>query len=184
VRHFGDPEEAIYSTDFSLNTDRHFGEGTTDTVTIVVTGRAMSNTKLKIGLNFAEAGKDKMKASGALQVPEGFDPNGKTVELNVGGVLVSGVMDAKGNVKADGFKFKLKLSKKASSGMLAAKFKASLKDGDWADDLEDDGCVDDDVAGDAVRIPLQLTLGEYVYTTTVPGTWKAKTGKKGAFKGP
>ena len=146
--------------------------------------------KLKGGVKFNSSGRDACAVSGVIPgIPALFDPKGQTATLNIAGVMVNFILDAKGRGTApEGtllLKFKGKRNKLTKNFEFiggSVPFKAIIHNGIWSDDWRILGI---DAASDAVRKVLELTinlkLGK-LYGTSVVALYSAKAGKSGSFK--
>jgi hypothetical protein len=138
--------------------------------------------RTSISLNFKLAGKDKIMVQGTAELPAGYDPAGKIVDLDIGGALASFTLDAKGRAKAgkNTFKVTRKLKKKVFAGGVV-KFNFKLA-GSFVEALKDDGLVNADSNG-TVKVDMLMILGgDRFLAEDVPLTYKAKVGKTGRAK--
>ena len=123
-------------------------------------------------VQFAKSGKDTCTLSGVLPaLPAGFDPSGKPIVLNIGGVLANFTLNAKGMAKtADGaFQLKLKMTrdkatKKSSFKGGDAPFKIALKKGSYAAAWADEGVSSaTSIKKKPLTIAVSMTLGGVMY---------------------
>ena len=161
------------------------GRGGVATATVLVSAMAKAPwivTKATIGLNFAKADKDKIMVAGTVELPPGWDPNGKGVIVAIGtGISATFTMDGKGLAKAGKNTLKLtrKLKKKQFLGgavkisfKLAGSFQAALD----ADGLNN---TTTPKTGTTVSLKITLVLDKQPYESVVDFIYKAKAGKTG-----
>jgi hypothetical protein len=141
-------------------------------------------TKLKVALNFAKPGKDSISLKGTLSVPEGFDPAGQQVSVNVGGRSRVLTLDEKGKAKTAADSFAVKI--KSKGGVVAAqdaKFTVSFKKGDFDGSFTDEGLIDATLSKVPVDIGALLSFsGGKLYHAMTPQLYTAKQGKSGKTK--
>lgn len=145
-------------------------------------GQPFTGKKLAVKLNFAKPLADGVVLKAALPVADGFVLAGRMVNVDVGGIVRTFVLDSKGKAKSDGTELKLAVS--ARKGHVAAQdaqlaFKGTK--GTWADDLNDEGLADATVdATRAIHVEVRLDAALYAQTLTV--AYKATQGKTGKAK--
>ncbi|MCX7804014.1 MAG: clostripain-related cysteine peptidase [Planctomycetota bacterium] len=141
-------------------------------LTVTVMSGAMNIERAAIRLVFNKNGKDSIFLSGPL--PSGRAPTGgKTIILDLGGVVAAGTFDERGGSKARGPGFRI--------AVRGGAFVAKLKCGDWKDELKDDGLADEDARSKPAEVPVLMTLGPEQYMGSVAGTWTARKYRKGMF---
>ncbi|MGI8907918.1 MAG: DUF4394 domain-containing protein [Candidatus Sumerlaeaceae bacterium] len=141
-------------------------------------------SKKSIKLNFAKTDSDSISVTGALQLPTGFlfTAANQTAVLNIGGITRTFLLDEKGKAKI-GFD-SLAVTVKEKNGVRTATFKASLKKGNFAASLVDEGLVNADLSD----VPVQVEVSLYVTNTyfhgseSLPWTYDGKAGKSGKAK--
>lgn len=155
------------------------GNGGTDSasVTITVNSLLYQVQKARVRLNFAKAFKDRIILLGSLRLPDGFNPSGTSVELDFGGVRAGGILGQNGKVFGADFKFALKVL-----GGSDALFKATLRRGNFAAELADEGLTNETADGKVVEVIVGLTIGSQVYAGTANGVWKARAGRGGKMR--
>lgn len=139
--------------------------------------------KLAIKLNFAKPDKDGVVLQGTLPVPAGFQPEGRVVVVDVGGVVRSFTLDAKGKGVADPDRAQLKV--KFEDGDVPsqdAKYVVKFAKGNFSSSLADENLTDRTVKDDPVSIKVDVHVGSNAFTATVTQTYTAKTGKSGKTK--
>ncbi len=141
--------------------------------------------KMSIKLNFSKSGNDSIGLQGTLAVPDGFRVEGRKFVLDVGGVIKSFTLDAKGKAKAPGEQLVLKV--KAKKGVVTAqdaKLSLKLTKGTFSADLADDGLVNETVKAVPVFIPVTVTVDDNPTppTATAQLSYTAKKGKTGSAK--
>ena len=126
-------------------------------------------------------------------MPAGFDAEGQTLLLIVGGATVEFTLDKNGRAKTDlgQLQLKLKPSKKnletGASEFVGGdvQLRARLNKGNWSDDWADEGV---NPTGDASNEPMAMDvlviLDGAVYRAQVQMLYNAKAGKNGKFKKP
>jgi len=140
---------------------------------------ALSVSKMIIKLNFAKPDSDKIGVKGLLDVPADVAVEGLRVIVDVGGVVKTFTLDAKGKSKSGGDAFALK---KPKSG--ASKFALKLIKGSFSASLADEGLADITVADLPVTVTVALTVNDNPAALTVPVqlSYTAKAGKTGKTK--
>jgi|GEM_PF-5834893 len=137
------------------------GKGGQSTGTLIMAGAATEPgngagndfliTTIQLKLGFKKPGKDKLKVSGALNLPPGWDPSGKIINVDFGGVAQTFTLNAKGKAVTvttvqmgttlkkgkDKLSVKRKLVKKVFKG--GASSVTFTMAGDFAPRLVDDG---------------------------------------------
>lgn len=139
--------------------------------------------KLSIKLNFAKPDVDGIVLQGTVPVPAGFHAEGKLIVIDVGGVIKSFTLDAKGKAVADLDRAQLKT--KFEDGEIPsqdAKFSAKFTKGNFAPMLVDERLTNRTVKDDPVTVKVDVTIDGVAYTQTKPQLYKAKQGKTGATK--
>ncbi|MFN8642288.1 MAG: hypothetical protein U0802_11770 [Candidatus Binatia bacterium] len=139
--------------------------------------------KLSIKLSFASVGNDAIKLTGTLPIPNGFPVDGARVVVDVGGVIKSFTLDAKG--KAAVGDDKVALAVRAKGGVVLAQdaaLSAKFKKGTFADKLVDEGLTNRTVSDLPVTVSVQVDVGPVVYTSSPTLTYTAKAGKTGKAK--
>jgi PKD repeat protein len=143
---------------------------------------ALSVSKLAIKLDFAHAGKDSISASGHLLVPEGFSIAGKKVIIDVGGVVKSFELDARGTSPKSANLFAVKLkAKKGVAPLQVAPFLLKWTKGDYAAILSDNGLINANVNA-KLNVPMNIIFNGQNLSAAVPQTYKATAGKSGRTK--
>jgi hypothetical protein len=141
----------------------------------------LSVTKLGIKLSFAKPASDAIGLSGLLLIPEGLSVAGQTVIVDVGGVVKTFTLDAKGKAKQsnDSFAAGVKAGK-TGTPLQVAKFAMKLMKGDFDAALADEGLVSGTVET-TVIVPVTVVFNGEVLKKAVTQTYRAK-GEKGATK--
>lgn len=150
-----------------------------------VPGAPLTITKLGIKLNFAKPDADKIILNGTIPVPDGYSAAGRSVSVDVGGVVATFTLDAKGKSKIDASSIKLNV--KASKGVVAAqnaKLAIKLNKGNFSTSLADEGLIDATLDSVPVEVRAAVTVGGATYVTAQPQSYSAKTGKSGSTKDP
>lgn len=155
------------------------GDGTT-----LPASRALSTPKGLLKRNFKLAGKDQAKFSATLELPGGFAPLGKTVQVCIGGALKTFTLDARGKAKdlETGSSISVKAKWPAEGAGVAAgtvaKLTATLK-GDLARALDHVGVRNRTLAEQVGAYPVGLFLSGVGYHVHPTHTVASKYGKAG-----
>ncbi|MHC4859242.1 MAG: hypothetical protein ACYTDY_04020, partial [Planctomycetota bacterium] len=115
---------------------------------------------------------------GEIVLPTAFKPEGKDLDLDIGGVTGVFPLDAKGKAKTERGKVKLKLKKSTGRWSLNVK----MKRGSFAASLADEGMVNEDKKDEPVEIRHVLLVGTNAFVLTTKHDYKAKAGKRGKAK--
>jgi PKD repeat protein len=178
------------------------GLGNTATAVIVVTAvesdaaselgqddaadsRELGLTRVRVMLKFKENGKgrDVIMAMGTLALPAETTVAGERVEVEIGGVLKTFVLDARGRALADEeydknnrFQLGLKIGKDGSSVAQTAKFKTTFAKGDFAEALEAIGLGNftTEGSGEEATIDASIAFGGTIHVGLLDGLYKAK----------
>lgn len=166
-----------------------FISGNTFLVASLVSGIAYNaaplpiiDAKLAIKLSFTTPDKDTLKFQGSIPVPAGFSPLGQEVQVDIGGIQRTFLMDAKGKATSGNDKLQFKIKEK--NGIVEeqlAKIQVSLKNGNFTSTLQDEGITNEDSAAE-LSIKISITFGENTATLIKPIYYKAKAGKSGTAK--
>jgi hypothetical protein len=154
------------------------GAGTT-----LPASRALTAPKGLLKRVFTADGKDQAKLAAGLELPGGFSPEGKEVQVCIGGAKRTFFLDAKGKAKDldSGSTLVLKAKYPAGAGVAAgtvAKMTVLLK-GDLARGLDATGLENRTVAGATRTIPLALWIDGVGYSAFAQATFTATYGKSG-----
>ena len=136
-----------------------------------------------IALNFAKSASDGIKFAGTVNIPAGFVPLGQKVYVDVGGVVQTYTLDAKGSAKT--VNDTLKITIKATKGVVAAqisKFAVTYAKGTFAAKLADDGLTNTNVTAAPVNVVFTMILNNGVLQATKAMLYTGKVGKTGAAK--
>jgi hypothetical protein len=114
---------------------------------------------------------------GQISLPEGFDPAGRQVEVDIGGVKQVLELDARGRGRSGTASFLVKTRSKRR-GL----FKVRLRRGDYAASWADEGVADRDISRASIRIPVRLVVDGSPYAGEIVGVYTAKAGKGGIAK--
>lgn len=142
-------------------------------------------SKLGVGLNFGKPGNDSLSASGILTVPAGFAVSGAKVVVDIGGVVKSFTLDAKGSSPKATDTFKL--SVKATKGVVAAqssKFSVKYSKGTWQALFTDEGLANDTVSNVPKTVPVVILFNSKVFKADVAQLYSAKKDSTGKTKLP
>jgi hypothetical protein len=150
------------------------GEGTT-----LPASRALGAPKGSLKRNLKLAGKDQAKLACSLELPGGFSPAGKTVQVCIGGVKGTFTLDAKGKGKdlETGSTIALKGKFPAVAGAVA-KVAVTVK-GSLGDALEATGVENRTAAGVVRTVPLGVWVSGVYYFAYGQSTATTVYGKSG-----
>lgn len=146
-----------------------------------------------IKVSFLTPGRDMIKIMGTLPVPQGFNPDGKVVIVDAGGVQETFTLDLKGKARVGRSKFMLRAKKKKKVVQAQdAKFICLLKSGTFADTLADSGLLNETVKNKEIEVVVSVAFNDVTYATgdTTAGyrplnmLYTAKEDKKGKAKKP
>jgi hypothetical protein len=143
--------------------------------------QALTMTKLQIKLNFAKANSDSISAAGSVAVPAGFVfAAGQTAVLDVGGVIRSFTLSAKGaggDPKTDSIKMRLKKVHGAVSPQ--ALFTAKFTHATLAAALTDEGLVNTTVSKSLLTVPVILLFNQQNFAADGNVSYTARQNKTG-----
>jgi hypothetical protein len=156
------------------------GAQTQSTVQAVVTKPTSVGTSLKVVLNFAGESKDSLTLKSEFPVAGGFNPSGKQVSVDVGGVVRNFTLGATGTGTVGDGSAKLTLRKTGGAvGAQRAKFQMTLKNASLQGGLADEGLTNANVAGAIVTVPVEIVFDGTTYEGIADLLYKAKQNKKG-----
>lgn len=113
-------------------------------------------SKINPKLNFAKHGlSDSIAFSGTLPVHETF-VEGESVTVDVGGVVKSFMLSAKGAQKVNNDSFKVKVKRKSGAvvSLPTQKYSAKFSKGNFAPKLLDEGLTNNTVLGEMRTVPV------------------------------
>ncbi len=154
-----------------------------------LTTGTMALLKVRLKLNFKKDNTDLLVVQGIMEIPEGFNPEGATVDVDCTGAFGSFVLDAKGKARTDKngdvnkrFAIKLKFKK----GVLVpggSKFVLTFKKGDFKETWAPFGLVNANVGPEEVSIPMSITVASSIFPDFLNGSYRASEGKTGQYLG-
>lgn len=154
-----------------------------DIVGMAIEPPALLNAvKLQIKRAFNKSQKDSIKLSAVVNIPAGFQVDGAHIQLDVGGVTRSFILDSNGKAALGHDKVKLKV--KSKNGVVLAqqaKFTAKLGGGNYIE-LEDEGLINTDVKDATQSIFISLEYGDELAQGAQLVVYTAKAGKSGKAK--
>ena len=160
-------------------TDPNGGTSSSSVTVNVSANKPIKVKKLQVALNFKNANSDSIAVSGSFAVEKSFNPTGKQVFIDLGGVTKTFVLNSKG-VSAKGMdSFKLKRTKKLPT---EAQFQLRLKGGSFGGQLADEGLTNADSKNQVKSIGLSITLGDTKYSTAIKANYSGAKGKFGRAK--
>ena len=144
--------------------------------------KLLTITKMGIKLNFTKPNSDTIALSGLISITGGFTPAGKSMLVDVGGVIRNFTLDSKGNSKIAGDAIKLAVQRlKGAVTNQLAKVTLKVTRANIAPDLTDEGltkAVDTGIRNVIVTIILDKTLYQttraVLYTNTLGTSGSAK----------
>lgn len=145
--------------------------------------QALNLTTQLIKLNFAAASSDSIALAGTLPIPAGFSVAGKMITVDVGGVMNSFTLDAKGFSNTPGvgmFKIRIK-SVKGVVNVQTAQFVLRLSKGAFAASLTDEGLINATVTS-TNSVPVILIFNQQYFTVSALRNYIAKANKSGVLK--
>ncbi len=136
--------------------------------------------KLRVRRNFKRVGRDTLRMTGSLDLPDGVSVSGRAAVLYVGGVVRRFTLDDRGRAR-DGVGAALRLKSARTSG--GVRVRITLTRQDFGAALDDEGLIDGDVvksrsARHEVRAML-LIAGIGAFEHIVPLRYRARRGRKG-----
>ncbi len=142
----------------------------------------LSVTKLGINLNFSKPLSDGISVTGLLPIEANYNPTGKKIVVNVGGVVKTFTLTSKASAKVGGdlIKISIKASKKVVLAQ-QAKFGVKFSKGSFSTSLSDEGLTNADIAA-ARSVVVSIIFENSLYQTTKQVLYTAKTGKTGKAK--
>jgi hypothetical protein len=135
-------------------------------------------TRMNLNLHFSCGGADSIRITGALPGVNTSTIAGKTVVLNVGGVIRTFMLDERG--KADRGALLIKQPNRNWGGY--AKLTVKLTRGSFAGTLADEQLTNQDISKAPRVVPVLLILHQAVYMTRYPVTYTARAGQGGRAK--
>ena len=132
-----------------------------------------------IKLNFASANRDSIAFTGRVPVPQGFNPNGATVYVDVGGVAKALPLNAKSG--GDSVKIALK-SKQGVVQAQTARYTIALSQGSFAATLAGAGLTNTSAKKVPLMVKFTFLFNTTVYQSTRALSYTARFGKSGSAK--
>lgn len=132
-------------------------DGTLDVtgqVTMIV-GDLTALDKFRAVVFFGDTDHDALALKTLVPIPANFVPGGETVNVDVGGVLATFVLSAKGSGSADSGRIKVKFNKRSRQWLV----KLGLKSGNYQGLWGDDGVVSGSFTDAPVNTPVILDFG-------------------------
>jgi hypothetical protein len=132
-----------------------------------------------VALNFKNANSDSIAVSGSFAVEKSFNPIGKQIIIDIGGVTKNFILNSKGISAKGSDSFKLKRTKKLAT---EAQFQLRLKNGSFSGELADEGLTNANSKNQRKSIGLSITVEDVKYSTTIKATYSGAKGKFGRAK--
>ena len=142
---------------------------------------ALQISKLNIKLNFSRDNSDTLMLSATAQLPAGFTPDQQRLLINVGGVVRSFVLNARGggvSSESGADTVMLRTRKGSSLAMVTVK----LSRGAFLADFADEGLLNATVYAQSATIGVALVIGTAAYHADAAVTYTAHLGKMGSAK--
>jgi hypothetical protein len=159
--------------ELALGSDPNNGASTPFSLAPPVDASSPAVTRLRIGLNFAAPGNDSIRLLTWLGLAQGFSPSGQRIIINVGGVVKSFVLDAKGGAKEGNDIVKLSARGRAST----KKCTISFRKGTFAAAFADEGLANASIAKAARPVLVTVIVGGQKFEVLVPQAYTAISGK-------
>lgn len=177
---FSDEIELGAGTNAFSSGDTPFGGATAGTVADA------GPTQLAISLNFLKDNTDTISLSGLLPIRAGFIIDGQSILIDVGGVIKTFKLNAKGQTKSGNDTFKVTVRAKNKQVIAqSAKYTAKFSKGSFKKQLADYGLTGDaDVKGETRSVNVTLLFNVTVLQEVLAQTYTAKLGKTGKTKSP
>ena len=140
-------------------------------------------TKVKGQARFGLIGRDQFVVKGSIgPLPAGFDAQGQTVTIDVGGAQHAFTLDARGHaVVVNGSRVWLKVPAGFAGGSVP--FSARIKQGSFADDWVNEGVNPNLTVHSApLRFTVQVVISNTTYPATVSVRYTGTAHKRGGFK--
>jgi uncharacterized protein YkwD len=150
-----------------------------------VTTQSLILSRLRVKLNFLDTvnGKDQITLQGLLPIPAGFSASGKKVTLDVGGVIRTFTLDARGNNTPKGKdSFRVRLTPNAT-GAYNARYQIKLNKAVFSTTLADEGLVGTETVTAVYRpVPVLMLFNETLYAVDQPELYWARQQLSGYAK--
>jgi PKD repeat protein len=127
--------------------------------------------KLAVGLNFSKANHDSIALAGTLALPSDFPFAGQKVIVDVGGAILTFILDA--NAKSQPKLFTLKIDPRFRTFRFTMKTKGS-----FGTPLSDHGLANI-TSSHMVDVPVTMIFANEIYRTTFRLSYRSKAGKFG-----
>lgn len=134
-------------------------------------------SKLTVSLKFTGGGADTIAVSGQFPLADGTSLSGKVLRIDVGGVVKTFTLDAKGKSPKGNDTASVTAPKAG-----VAKFAASFKKGDFSGEFVNEGMTNATVANVYAPTTVAVTFDGIAHSETVQLVYAAKQGKSGAAK--
>jgi hypothetical protein len=151
----------------------------TNATTLVTVACQLTISKMQATLNFAKSNADNVRLSALLDLAD-FNPAGKVVALDIGGVQVSFTLDAKGRAANSLGSCKLVYNKKTSLWTLTV----NLAKGSWRTRWAAHGLENKTVLkpGEWITMPVGVLIGDEAFADEHPMVYTATFNKSGSAK--
>ena len=137
--------------------------------------------KPKVKLVFDDVGRDRIKVKvKRWELASGFVPDGETVQIDVGGVVLDAPLDARGRYKTTNDKLKLKQRRKDGTWKLSLR----RRSGDFAADFADEGLDALDNQKKPVNLRVRAVVQGTIYQDVVGALYTSKAGRSGKARLP
>ncbi len=137
----------------------------------------MAVRRMRLKLDFRGTGSDRLDLSGVVVLPKGFAVDGKPVSIDVGGVALSFLLDAKGRARTDLNRFSISRKRK---GLWA--FQLTAKGVDAREAWRDEGLLNENTRNKLKFMRTSVEIGKHLFSTVRPLTYSARTGQAGVAR--
>ncbi len=148
-----------------------FEEAPTQLTTLAITG-------LKAKVRFDKPEKDTIALKAEMDLPESFDVQDKSLDIDIGGVHSHFEFDARGKASSDAGTAKLKVHRKTRTWRLTLK----LKRGQFAASLRDEGLTNETLRRVDRRVRALLTMDGETFLGVTSGRYTSRRDKTGRLQ--
>jgi hypothetical protein len=139
---------------------------------------ALKLSRLSIRFNFGRKASDSILLSGTAVLPSGFSPNQQRVFVDIGGIVRTFVLDAKGNGASGGDLMSVRTRKNSPAAILSIKLAQST----YLADFADEGLTNADVRSQSATVGVAMVIGTNAFQTDTAVTYVARKDKSGLAK--
>jgi hypothetical protein len=154
----------------TVTIENGLGHAFTESLNVAVNSPAVPETlarlRLSATLNLSETNLDRLTLSANLKLPAETELEGSTIRADIGGVLVSGMVDSRGRAMGPNGSIRISRSGKVSIAVRAADLMSA-----WSDE----GMVNATVKDLPLNIVVTITVGDQIFSGTFAGRYSAKS---------